>query len=209
LNVLDSSELFHTRVIYQGQTVSKNKARVAIALTKEPGRFFEKQLEGEEPLSLATAGRLWDSAAELLELRPWEFLGDEDLILVEDQQSQQICYCSIMGALGEVFSFHVYVGADGYRLFRKIAAGKPMTAGEFLGSRRGVSVEFVKPSQLTPPDREMLRAFNYPMKRGNTAPMFRAFRPGLPPPVRDRRGRKASRTMHASRNRILPLYAYR
>jgi hypothetical protein len=163
--------------------VPKTETRDAIVLTKEPRCFFEKQLAHEEPLSFATAERLCGSAAELLGLRPWNFLGDQELILVEDPQSQQICYCSIMGALGEVFSLHVYVGAEGYRMFRKIAAGKgkKITAGEFFASQRGVSVEFVKSSELTPPDRELLRIFNYPTKRGCMTPMFRALRPGYHP----------------------------
>lgn len=159
----------------------KTQTRDAIALTNEPRCFFEKQLAREQPLSFATAGRLCGSAAELLELGPWEFLADLDLILVEDRQSQQLCYCSVMGALGEVFSLHVYVGTEGYRLFRNLAAGRKMTAGEFLAAQQGVSVEFVNSSELAPPDREMLRAFNYPMKRGGMVPKFRALRPGYHP----------------------------
>ncbi len=158
----------------------KTESRDAIVLTKEPRCFFEKQLEREEPLSFATAERLCRAAGELLALRPWEFRGDQELILMEDPQSQQICYCSIMGALGEVFSLHVYIGAAGYRAFRKIAEGKAMSVGEFFASQRGVSVEFVKPSALTTPDRKMLQAF-HSTKRGGMVPMFRALRPGYYP----------------------------
>jgi len=178
--------------------VAKTETRDAIALTKEPRCFFQKQLEREEPLSFATAERLCGSAVELLALRPWESLGDQDLILMEDPQSQQICYCSIMGALGEVFSLHVYVGAEGYRLFRKIAAGKPMSVGEFVASQQGVSVEFVKPSELTTPDRKMLQAFNYSTKRGGMAPMFRALRPGYYPwYATEQEGKLLARCMQA------------
>jgi len=178
--------------------VPKTETRDAIASIKEPRCFFEKQLEREEPLSFATAERLCGSAAELLALRPWEFLGDQDLILIEDPQSQHICYCSVMGALGEVFSLHVYVGAEGYRLFRTMAAGKPMTPGEFFASQRGVSVEFVKSSELTPPDREVLRAFNYQTKRGGMAPMFRALRPRYHPwYATEQEGKLLARSMQA------------
>jgi len=161
--------------------VPKTENRDAIGLPKEPRCFFEKQLAQEEPLSFATAERLCGSAAELFALHPWKSLDGQHLILMEDPQSQQMCYCSIMGTLGEVFSLHVYVGAEAYRMFRKIAAGKKMTPGEFFASQRGVSVEFVKSSKLTPPDRELLRIFNYPAKRGGMTPMFRALRPGYHP----------------------------
>jgi hypothetical protein len=161
--------------------VPKAKTRDAIASTQQPGCFFENQLRGEESLSFQTAERLCGLATEFLVLRPWEFLGDQDLVLMEDPRSRQTCYCSIMGALGEVFSLHVYVGAESYRLFRKIASGKPITVGDFFASQAGVSVEFVRASELSAPDREVLRSLDYPTKRGGLAPTFRAFRPGYHP----------------------------
>jgi hypothetical protein len=178
--------------------VHKTETRDVITSTKEPRCFFEKQLVREEPLSFEMAERLCGLANEFSALHPWEILGDQDLILMEDPQSQQICYCSIMGALCEVFSLHVYVGAESYRLYRKIAAGKSMTAGDFFASQRGVFVEFVKSRELTPPDREVLRAFNYPTKRDGFAPIFRALRPGYHPwYATEHEGRLLARCMQA------------
>ncbi len=148
---------------------------------KEPRRFFEKQLPGEQPLSFETADRLYQLSSALFAMQPWDVLQDQDLILMKETGSNEICYCSIMGALGEVFSMQVYVGADSYRFFRKIASGKPITPGEFFASFRGVSVEFVTAKEQTPPDRELLQAFGHPKKRGGRAPIFRAARPGYHP----------------------------
>jgi hypothetical protein len=159
----------------------KSQNRVATVSARAPGPFFKKQLQGEEPLSFETGERVCRLAGELLLLRPWEFLGDEDLVLMEDPQSQQICYCSMMGALGEVISLQVYVGTESYRLFRKVSAGEPITPQDFFASLRGVSVEFVGSSELTAPDRDVLRAFDFPAKRSGMAPMFRAHRPGYHP----------------------------
>jgi hypothetical protein len=178
--------------------VPKAKTRVAIASTQQPRCFFEKQLQGEESLSFQTAERLCGLATEFLVLRPWEFLGDQDLVLMEDPQSRQTCYCSIMGALGEVFSLNVYVGPESYRLFRKIVSGKPITAGDFMATQAGVSVEFVRVSELSAPDREVLRSLDYPTKRGGLAPTFRAFRPGYHPwYVTESEGELLARCMQA------------
>jgi len=98
----------------------------AVGRAKESRRFFVKQLAGEQPLSFETASQLSRLAAELFAMQPWEFLEDEELILIKDGESGEICYCSIMGALGQVFSFQVYTGADSYRFFRRIASGKPL-----------------------------------------------------------------------------------
>jgi len=161
--------------------MSNSESDGAAARAKEPRRFFEKQLAGEQPLSFETAGQLYRLSEELLAVKPWDFLADQDLILMEDGESGEICYCSTMGALGEVFSLQVYTGAESYRFFRRIAAGKPITAGDFFSSMRGVSVELVTAKEQTPPDRELLEAFGHLKKRGRRAPIFRASRPGYHP----------------------------
>jgi hypothetical protein len=132
-------------------------------------------------LSFETAGQLYRLSKELLAIQPWDFFEDQDLILMQDGEAGEICYCSIMGALGEVFSIYVYIGAGSYRFFRRIAAGKPISAGDFFASIRGVSVEFVTAKEQTPPDRELLEAFGHLKKRGMRAPIFRAQRPGYHP----------------------------
>ncbi len=153
----------------------------AVGRAKESRRFFVKQLAGEQPLSFETASQLSRLAAELFAMQPWEFLEDEELILIKDGESGEICYCSIMGALGQVFSFQVYTGADSYRFFRRIASGKPLSAGDFFASIRGVSVEFVTAKGQTPPDRELLDTVGRLYKREKRAPIFRALRPGYHP----------------------------
>jgi hypothetical protein len=161
--------------------MSNSESDGAAARAKEPRRFFEKQLAGEQPLSFETAGQLFRLGMQLLAVQPWEFLEDQDLYLMQDGESGEICYCSTMGALGEVFSLQVYTGAESYRFFRRIAAGKPTSAGDFYSSMRGVSVGFATAREQTPPDRELLEAFGHLKKRGKRAPIFRALRPGYHP----------------------------
>jgi hypothetical protein len=139
------------------------------------------QLPGEAGVSFETADQLYQLGMAFLALEPWNFLSDQDLFLMKNAESGEICYCSTMGALGEIFSFYVYVGAESFRLFRRIASGKPLTAGDFFASLRGVSVEFVLARELTPPDRELLQAVGHPKKRGARSPIFRAARPGYRP----------------------------
>src|SRR5882762_2045396 len=92
--------------------MSNSESDGAVARAKEPRRFFDKQLAGEQPLSFETAGQLFRLGMKLLAVQPWEFLEDQDLILMQDGESGEICYCSTMGALGEVFSLQVYTGTE-------------------------------------------------------------------------------------------------
>ena len=71
-------------------------------------------------------------ASDLYGVRPWQFLDEDNLIVVRDSVSSELCYCSIMGALGEVLSMHAYIGAEGLRQFRRMEAEEIADPGEFF-----------------------------------------------------------------------------
>ena len=158
--------------------MSNSESHDSAATAKGTRQFFSTQLSGETPLSFETAKLLYHLSIAMHALKPWEFIDDQDLILLEDIESGEICYCSIMGVLSGALTFQVYVGAESYRFFRKIVNGVPVTPVDFFASVRGVSVEFINAKGRTPPDRELLDAFGHPKKRGTSAPVFRAQRPG-------------------------------
>ncbi len=108
-------------------------------------------------------------------------MGDTDLVLVKDPESKEMCYCSVMGALGGVFAVHAYRGMESYRLFKILASGAPLTPGEFFGTQRSATMEFLPSGMLPGPDRELARVLGHPLKRGTIAPQFRAGRPGYQP----------------------------
>jgi hypothetical protein len=139
-------------------------------------RFFERQLSGEETLTYETAEKLFALAEEAYVQRPWERLADTELVLVKQPGSGEMCYCSVMGALGQAYAINAYLGPESYRLFKRISGGEPVTTGEFFASQNSVSVEFLPSGKLTPPDKALARAFGHPLTRGLAAPQFRAIR---------------------------------
>jgi len=70
-------------------------------------------------LSFETAGQLYRLGMQLLAVQPWEFLEDQDLILMQDGESGEICYCSTMGPSRSI-SLQVYTGAESYRFFEEL-----------------------------------------------------------------------------------------
>jgi hypothetical protein len=146
--------------------------------TSPPDRFFERELAGEEPPSLSTIRSLYQDACELQARKPWETMLETQLVVVEDPGSNQMCFCSILGSLGEVFCLHVHLGEEGYGGYLKLQSGEMHTAGDFLAVQRSVYLEFERLSRLTAPDRALLRQLGDPLKRGRLAPIFRSIRPG-------------------------------
>jgi uncharacterized protein DUF6930 len=163
-----------------------------------PHQFFAKELSGETPPSFATMEDLYGRAAELYALRPWHVLEEGELVLTRDSATGETCYCSVIGALGEVLAMHAYIGTESYRLFRKIAAGEIASAGEFFETQHSVSVEFAPRADLVGEDRKLLTAMGHPTRAAKASPMFRAVRPGFHPWfVTEEEGRLLAECMRA------------
>jgi hypothetical protein len=146
-----------------------------------PERCFVKELAGEAPPSFSAMERLYRLASDLYGLRPWRVLDEDNLIVVRDSVSGELCYCSVMGALGEVLSMHAYIGTEGLRQFRKMEAEEIADPGEFFASTHCVYVEFVPKAELLRQDRELLAELGHPQGRGLASPIFRTMRPGFLP----------------------------
>ncbi len=145
------------------------------------GSFFQEQLKGEEALSAATARGLYGEATNFMLERPWEFLADEELILLDDPESGERCYCCVMGAAGEWVGLYVYQGDESYRMFRKLSDGYKPDPYSYYEKQKGVSLEIIRASELESADRLLLKALGHPLKIGMLAPQFRAVRPGYLP----------------------------
>jgi hypothetical protein len=156
------------------------RKRTAIA-TDLPDRYFVKELAGENPPSFAAMQRLYELASKLYGVQPWGLLDESQLILVRDSVSGELCYCSVMGMLGEVYSVHAYIGTESLRLFRRMQAEQLTDAGEFFATQHSVSMEFVRKAELERQDRELLAALGHPQGRGLASPIFRTIRPGFHP----------------------------
>lgn len=142
---------------------------------------FVNDLAGEAPPTFAAICRLYELASKLFSLRAWQFLDESQLIAVRDSRNGEFCFCSVMGALGEVYAMHGYLGSEGLRAFRRLEAEELTEPGEFFAIMRSVYVEFVPRSELEKQDRELLEMLDHPTGRNVPAPMFRAIRPGFQP----------------------------
>jgi hypothetical protein len=159
-------------------TMSK---KLATTPQVHPDPCFVEELAGETPPSFAAMQRLYGLASDLFDLLPWQMLDESQLIVVRDSASGELCYCSVMGALGEVYSMYAYIGAEGLRTFRKLEAEEIADPGEFFANMNSVYVEFVPRAELEPQDRRLLTALRHPQGHRLASPIFRAVRPGFHP----------------------------
>lgn len=68
---------------------------------------------------------LYQAAAEFKNIRPWEWMHDDEVFGVQNPSSTgEIGYCCIMGALGEHFTLGVYLGSDGLEIYSRIQSAQ-------------------------------------------------------------------------------------
>ncbi|MBA3973747.1 MAG: hypothetical protein C0504_05955 [Candidatus Solibacter sp.] len=122
---------------------------------------FAKQVEGEKPLSQATASRLCRLAAEIGRIRPWGRLREEQLIAVERSRRQEVDFVSVMGSLGEHEAIHVYPGAAGYSWYQDVCAAEDAT-DLLLAECDSIRVAFPDPDELTGLDLDLIHSCRIP-----------------------------------------------
>lgn len=152
--------------------------RKSSSSSEPPSVCFVKELAGENPPSMLVLANLYNASIEFLEAEPWRLVDETDLILTRSKSLNEMCYCSVMGALGEVYSLHCYIGDQGLRTFQRIASEQIAGPEEFFSTVRSINVEYVTKTELEPQDRQLLKWLRDPPSRGIN-PVFRANRPGF------------------------------
>ena len=97
-----------------------------------PERFFQKDLPSEEAPSFQTMQSLFIRAAAVHTSRPWNYMEEDQLVVVEHPASQAPCYCSVMGSLGQARAVQVYIGDESYFWVSETAGGRGGLSGRLF-----------------------------------------------------------------------------
>jgi hypothetical protein len=124
------------------------------------------------------AKALCNLAAQIKTLAPWQWMQETDVFGVEDPDTGEIGFVSVMGNIGEYEAVAVYPGSEG--LFGLIDfQTDPSPSPDRLIEIPQVQVSFSAPKFLEKRDRELLKGVG--LKFTGTRPLFRSYRPGFLP----------------------------
>jgi hypothetical protein len=154
--------------------------------TREPAKSDQ-----DEPISAQKPAReelllpshtetktLCDLAVQVKTIAPWTWMQDTDVFGVEDPDTGEIGFVSVMGNIGEFESVAVYRGAEGIFGYIDFQADPSASADRLLEIPE-VQLSFTEPKLLEKRDRELLKGSG--LKFTGTRPEFRSFRPGYVP----------------------------
>lgn len=142
------------------------------------GPFFQEFLQGEAPLTGATARRLCDASQRIYEFAPWEFIAGDFPIVFDLFEGGMPVLGTVMGNSGDICGLKIYENAYAQKFICDLLRGEPASPEEFMVRRQSLSLDYVPKDELEPGDKGLLKAMDHPGRRGALAPVFRAGRVG-------------------------------
>ena len=125
--------------------------------------------------------RLYEAMAKVKELAPWQWMGEADLFGVQDPETGEVYYVSVMGELGEHFAVAAYPGAEGLNGFWTMNQGILEEAPEVFVLVPQLQASFEDRSQLNDQDRQLIKELGYKFRGKQAWPLFRSYRPAYLP----------------------------
>ena len=126
------------------------------------------------------ARELFDLSTEVKDLKPWRWMEETDLIGIENPETGEIGFISVMGSLGEHEAVALYLGAEGLYEFIDLHTDDSSTAQRVLENRH-LQAAFSERKYLEKQDRDLIKQLGLKFSGRRAWPMFRSYRPGYLP----------------------------
>jgi hypothetical protein len=128
---------------------------------------------------------LYELADRIKELAPWEWMDEDDIFGVQDPDTGEIGFVSVMGTLGEHMCIGVYLGVDALYQFFELEEIADSTDSWEIASRLltipQLQASFENHDMIDKEDAGIMRKLNLKYSGPNAYPLFRSFQPGCPP----------------------------
>lgn len=135
----------------------------------------------ENQATLEEWRRLYEAAARLKEIAPWEWLMEDDLFGVQNPETSEFGFVSVMGTLGEHLAISVYLGPEGLYGFWDLEEAGPAGSPEQILEIPQLQASFEDRNELEQQDRDLIKQLGLKFRGRQAWPMFRSYRPGFMP----------------------------
>jgi len=155
------------------------------------GTAAKRKAQGNKPAKEELLTSSHDEARELCRLaqqiralEPWEWMAETDVFGVQDPDTSEIGFVSVMGGMGEYTAIAVYRGPEGLQGWLDFEAALELDpeiadAGRLLLEIPHLHLSFADPHMFEKRDRDLLKGVG--LKFAGNRPLFRSSRPGYFP----------------------------
>lgn len=124
---------------------------------------------------------LYDAAARVKELAPWEWMTEADVFGVQNPETGEPGFVSVMVMLGEHYAVSLYLDSEGIHGFLDLQMMGPFADPEGLLQIPQLQASFEDREQLDKRDRAVIKELGLKFRGRNAWPMFRSYRPSFFP----------------------------
>lgn len=124
--------------------------------------------------------RLLELAEEINQLQPWKWIDDDQIFAVQDPETKEYVYCSIMGRGGMEFGLAAFIGMEGLQYLRGLLTVTDFDEKYYL-KQRSLLLSFSNRDELDKEDLQLLKEHGKSYRGKNQWPQFRSFLPGFYP----------------------------
>jgi hypothetical protein len=125
--------------------------------------------------------RLYQAAIRVKEIAPWEWMTETDVFGVQNPETDEIGFVSVMGALGEHLSLALYLGSEGLYSFWGFQQLGDSAPPEAIFGMLHLQASFEDRNTLSKKDRDVIKELGFKFRGRQAWPMFRSYRPGFFP----------------------------
>lgn len=132
-------------------------------------------------ISFKSWRKLFDLAVNIYDLAPWEWMVEDDFFGVQDPNTGEIAFISVMGMVGEHYAIAAYLGPKGLYGYWEISEAGPFADPEYLLDVPQIQLSFENKHFLTKKDKDLASRSGHRFRGQNSWPMFRSYKAGFVP----------------------------
>jgi hypothetical protein len=125
--------------------------------------------------------KLYESVVRVKEISPWEWMTEAEIFGVQNPETDELGFVSVMGMLGEHYAVSLYLGSEGLYEFWQFEEMGDMIDPEGLLEIPQLQASFENREELDKRDREVIKELGLKFRGRHAWPMFRSYRPGFFP----------------------------
>jgi len=128
--------------------------------------------------------RLYEAAIQVKELAPWDWMFEDEVFGVQDPETGNLGFVSVMGQGGEHFAVGFYLGQEGlygFLAMESLSAEDDTVAPEMFLQVPQLQASFEDRNELSDKDRQVIKELGLKFRGRQAWPMFRSYRAGFMP----------------------------
>jgi hypothetical protein len=120
---------------------------------------------------------LYDLAQAFRETGPWQWMSEDDLFGVQDPDTGEVGYCSVIGELGEAHGLAIYPGSEGLVSYAMMKEIEDPLDPALISRQRTLSLIFANRDELSSKDKALIKELGIKFRGKNAWPVFRSMKP--------------------------------